>query len=971
MKKLLSLIVLLLCAVVGVKAQSTIGLTQDYTESPVPTSANKVWTSLNEANDHLTLTQQIGSKITNYGKGDKGDVILDGSTLSAKNNYMGCWRTGDPGTAYDDQYVGFDLTVSEGYALNISSIQARVLYISAALTWKVQILNSSNVVLYESGEKSCSNKGTTAQVSQAVSSLSAEDKAKLEGISGIVKVRLFIKGGKTKYFGIDKLTITAETVSDDRPTYTLTTNVTPANSGTVSPETGEQVEGTDAVLTATPNTGYKFIKWTIDGVDIATNPYTINNINAAHTAVATFEALPKITFEKGDGMGTAPSVDYAEMGASYQLPASFFLYKEGATLTGWNDGENTYAIGASYTISGDVSFTAVYEDNSVDIGDAATTVNWTFATKDGAPTISCEGSEMDYVQKGTINKQAIDVVMHINTKQDAGINGSRGKVNNLNANNCAQVNGGTVFTIPAKTGMVITVTATNIGNASVNSMKFDGNDADSYSSGILTYTYNGSATSINIIDQGNSLYPSGITVEYPFIPKYAPESPSFPGISSVSVGGSLSLTSDAVMTYYQWSDSEVALTTESSGWISGTNVQAPNETGTKYLYAYASNGTDYNSTIVSKVFTIVATKNLVTKNWDFTSWSTATKEAMIADGTAWNQYERTDNGGLDFEGNGRSNVSALSKNTLKYGSTNIPETDGLKFTAGAYGLGLMFNLPSTELGTYHGSSYIWLYNNASKIIIPNMPKGATIAIGVESHKGTEARGITLDNATQTKGEATATDYQDCEWTVTTAGDITITPTKGLHIYYIKVTETVPESLNKTISSAGYATLCSEYPLDFTGSGLTAYIATVSGDKVSFSEVTSVPANTGVLVKGTAGEKTINVAESVTDVSANVLKGVLADTPIAAEAGLVLMGSGSAGVAFYKNTNAFTVGANTAYIPAAVAPTRQFIGFDFNEATTIKVVESVKAENAAFNLRGQRVKNLTKGLYIVNGKKVVK
>jgi hypothetical protein len=81
-------------------------------------------------------------------------------------------------------------------------------------------------------------------------------------------------------------------------------------------------------------------------------------------------------------------------------------------------------------------------------------------------------------------------------------------------------------------------------------------------------------------------------------------------------------------------------------------------------------------------------------------------------------------------------------------------------------------------------------------------------------------------------------------------------------------------------------------------------------------------------------------------------------------------NGDKGVGFYKTKNAFTVGANTAYLPAA-ASARQFIGFDFNEATAIKAVESVKAENGAFNLRGQRVKNLTKGLYIVNGKKVVK
>jgi hypothetical protein len=77
------------------------------------------------------------------------------------------------------------------------------------------------------------------------------------------------------------------------------------------------------------------------------------------------------------------------------------------------------------------------------------------------------------------------------------------------------------------------------------------------------------------------------------------------------------------------------------------------------------------------------------------------------------------------------------------------------------------------------------------------------------------------------------------------------------------------------------------------------------------------------------------------------------------------------VGFYKNTYEFTVGANTAYLPASVAEGRAFIGFaDEPEATGINEVKTMKASNDIYNLKGLKVKNAQKGLYIIGGKKVV-
>ena len=183
------------------------------------------------------------------------------------------------------------------------------------------------------------------------------------------------------------------------------------------------------------------------------------------------------------------------------------------------------------------------------------------------------------------------------------------------------------------------------------------------------------------------------------------------------------------------------------------------------------------------------------------------------------------------------------------------------------------------------------------------------------------------------------------------------------------------AVSVTVTDTGWATYCSEYALDFTNvTGLTAYTASVDGTAVKFTKVTGkVPANTGLLVGGTTTN--VPVCASADPVE-NLLEGVTEETVKDAESIYVLM-KGAKGLGFYKNTNAFTVRANSAYLPATSVPgakSRSFISFD-DETTGIEAInsnpETVK-ENAReyYNLNGQRVTTPTKGLYIVNGKKVI-
>lgn len=191
----------------------------------------------------------------------------------------------------------------------------------------------------------------------------------------------------------------------------------------------------------------------------------------------------------------------------------------------------------------------------------------------------------------------------------------------------------------------------------------------------------------------------------------------------------------------------------------------------------------------------------------------------------------------------------------------------------------------------------------------------------------------------------------------------------------KVGEATPtETIH--VTDAKYATYCSNNALDFDGTGLTAYIAKMDetdGTTVEFTPVTKVPAYEGVLLKAeNAGDVTVNATSNADDVTGNVFIGVTEQKKID-EDGIFVLLNGNKGVGFYKTTKAFTVGANTAYLPALAGGAegaRSFIGFD-NMVTAIEGIAAEKMPSGeVYNLQGQRMVAPQKGLYIVNGKKVV-
>jgi hypothetical protein len=79
------------------------------------------------------------------------------------------------------------------------------------------------------------------------------------------------------------------------PEYTLTTNVSPAGGGSVSPSGGQYPEGTAVTLTATPAGGYNFDHWS-GGAD-GSNPNTTVTMNSNMSVTANFAPIVTVLFQ--------------------------------------------------------------------------------------------------------------------------------------------------------------------------------------------------------------------------------------------------------------------------------------------------------------------------------------------------------------------------------------------------------------------------------------------------------------------------------------------------------------------------------------------------------------------------------------------------------------------------------------------------------------------------------------------------
>ena len=174
--------------------------------------------------------------------------------------------------------------------------------------------------------------------------------------------------------------------------------------------------------------------------------------------------------------------------------------------------------------------------------------------------------------------------------------------------------------------------------------------------------------------------------------------------------------------------------------------------------------------------------------------------------------------------------------------------------------------------------------------------------------------------------------------------------------------------------AQYGTFCAPYAVEVPDGVQAFTVPSVADNNVlDLTEVVgTIPANTPVVLFAEAGLETVEsfgVAEAGTP-TVGMLTGVYEDTPAPVDS-YVLQNNVLVGFYQVAEGGRPTVGANRCYLTTSSGIKAFF--FDEDDATAIKAIDNAQqtAKGAIYNLAGQRMSKMQKGINIINGKKVLK
>ena len=185
------------------------------------------------------------------------------------------------------------------------------------------------------------------------------------------------------------------------------------------------------------------------------------------------------------------------------------------------------------------------------------------------------------------------------------------------------------------------------------------------------------------------------------------------------------------------------------------------------------------------------------------------------------------------------------------------------------------------------------------------------------------------------------------------------------------------SLPVTISSVGFATLYAPVALKIP-EGVDAFVGKLNDEETELTlsdvkdQAEGIPAETGVLLRGTAGTHNFNIVDAM-DAVENVFVGNKETVAKDTNYDPYTLQTHNGGVAFKLFTGDNITGFK-AYLnltPTSTAEAKA-VRIRFDEGTT--EIEEPNANGqqpiVIYDLQGRRVENPTKGMYIVNGRKVI-
>lgn len=178
-----------------------------------------------------------------------------------------------------------------------------------------------------------------------------------------------------------------------------------------------------------------------------------------------------------------------------------------------------------------------------------------------------------------------------------------------------------------------------------------------------------------------------------------------------------------------------------------------------------------------------------------------------------------------------------------------------------------------------------------------------------------------------------------------------------------------------IASSGKSSYCASDTIELVD-GVNAYIVTnVTSTSATMTQLTgAVPANEGIMLVGNGGAEytlPIAIATEAASVSGNLLIGTASGENVQEEEGKTYLALKNGE---FVVMNPGTVKPHKAYLSVDSSVignnSKLAITYEENNATAINEVQTTKEDGVFYNLNGMRVSAPQKGIYILNGKKII-
>lgn len=341
-------------------------------------------------------------------------------------------------------------------------------------------------------------------------------------------------------------------------------------------------------------------------------------------------------------------------------------------------------------------------------------------------------------------------------------------------------------------------------------------------------------------------------------------------------------------------------------------------------------------------------------------------------GSIWNWKNNDANGDYVFE---MWNTAEVGKVYLKQTIEGLPAGKYIVECTGFYRDG---NWDDAIAGNTRQLAYIYAGSEENKTLLPNIMEGANKGAGygrldsdqvitdgcAQAPRFFKLGTYTVQTPVVNVGAAgtleigiyrDAEDVKEKDWIVV----------DNFRLY--RVGATAAETV--TIGEALYATYVAPVDVDFTGTEVSAFAAQAMDGYVHLEPVTTVPAGTAVVVKAdAAGTYDVNTTTGASLGATNELIAATAD--VTADGTQYILAKQDDEVGFAKATTGSTIAAGKGYLQFTTA-VKAFYPFAGNDATGISGIEAINGDAPIYNIAGQRLGKMQKGINIVGGKKVLK